>query len=157
MEERLTVLVVDDDDVDRMAVRRSLKASGIAADVTEATDAAAALEYARAQRFDCGLFDFRMPGSDGLELLRQLRAENIQMPVIMLTGFGDEQTAVDLMKAGAADYLPKNSLTPERLGQSLRAVMRVHLAEVEAGKADDQLRLYATQLKLLAEAVGSAG
>jgi signal transduction histidine kinase len=152
MEERLKVLVVDDDDVDRMAVRRSLKASGIEADVTEAADAAAALEYARAARFDCGLFDFRMPGSDGLELLRQLRAENIQMPVIMLTGFGDEQTAVDLMKAGAADYLPKNSLTPERLGQSLRAVMRVHLAEVEAGKADDQLRLYATQLKSLAEA-----
>src|SRR4029079_5836120 len=56
------------------------------------------------------------------------------------------------MKAGAADYLPKNSLTPERLGQSLRAVMRVHLAEVETGKAEDQLRLYATQLKSLAEA-----
>jgi signal transduction histidine kinase len=152
MEERLKVLVVDDDDVDRMAVRRSLKASGIEADVTEASDAAGALEQVRATRFDCGLFDFRMPGSDGLELLRQLRAENIQMPVIMLTGFGDEQTAVELMKAGAADYLPKNSLTPDRLGQSLRAVMRVHLAEVEAGRAEDQLRLYATQLKSLAEA-----
>src|SRR4029079_5034691 len=98
MEERLKVLVVDDDDVDRMAVRRSLKASGIEADVTEAWDAADALERVRAARFDCGLFDFRMPGSDGLELLRQLRAENIQMPVIMLTGLGAEQTAVDRMK-----------------------------------------------------------
>ena len=74
------------------------------------------------------------------------------MPVIMLTGFGDEQTAVELMKAGASDYLPKNSLTPERLGQSLRAVLRVHQAEVEAGKAGEQLRLYATQLRSLAEA-----
>jgi signal transduction histidine kinase len=152
MEERLKLLVVDDDDVDRMAVRRSLKASGIDADVTEAGDAAAALDRIRSSRYDCALFDFRMPGSDGLELLRQIRADGLGIPVIMLTGFGDEQTAVELMKAGASDYLPKNSLTPERLGQSLRSVLRMHQAEVEAGKAEDQLRLYATQLRSLAEA-----
>jgi signal transduction histidine kinase/DNA-binding response OmpR family regulator len=152
MEERLKVLVVDDDDIDRMAVRRSLKATGIEADVTEAPDAETALSHIRSSRYDLGLFDFRMPGSDGLELLRQIRADGVGIPVIMLTGFGDEQTAVELMKAGASDYLPKGSLTPERLGQSLRAVMRVHQAEVEAGKAEVQLRLYATQLRALAEA-----
>lgn len=152
MEHRLSVLVVDDDDVDRMAVRRSLKAAGIEADVTEAGDAAAALAQLRSAEYDCALFDFQMPGSDGLELLKQLRTDGINIPVIMLTGFGDEETAVELMKAGASDYLPKNSLTPERLGQSLRAVMRVHQAEVEAGRAEDQLRLYATQLRGLAEA-----
>lgn len=152
MEEKLRILVVDDDDVDRMAVRRSLKASGIDAEVTEAGDATAALDFVHASRYDCALFDFRMPGSDGLELLRRMRADGISTPVIMLTGFGDEQTAVELMKAGASDYLPKNTLTPERLAQSLRAVLRVHQAEVEAGKAEDQLRHYATQLKSLAEA-----
>jgi signal transduction histidine kinase len=152
MEERLRVLVVDDDDVDRMAVRRSLKASGIDAEVTEAEDAASALERIRSAIYDCALFDFRMPGSDGLELLRQIRADGVGTPVIMLTGFGDEQTAVDLMKAGASDYLPKNSLTPERLGRSVRSVVRVHEAEVEAGRAEDQLRIYATQLRSLAEA-----
>ncbi len=152
MEERLRILIVDDDDVDRIAVRRSLKASGIDADMTEAPDAATALEHLRGSHYDCALFDFRMPGSDGLELLRQLRADGIGIPVIMLTGFGDEQTAVELMKAGASDYLPKNSLTPERLGQSLRAVVRIHQAEVEAGRAGDQLRQYATQLRSLAEA-----
>jgi signal transduction histidine kinase len=152
MEERLRVLVVDDDDVDRMAVRRSLKASGIDAEITEAEDAATALERIRSANYDCALFDFRMPGSDGLELLRQIRADGVGTPVIMLTGFGDEQTAVDLMKAGASDYLPKNSLTPERLGQSVRSVVRVREAEVEAGRAETQLRTYATQLRSLAEA-----
>ena len=152
MEERLRVLVVDDDDVDRMAVRRSLKASGIDAEITEAEDAATALERIRSASYDCALFDFRMPGSDGLELLRQIRADGVGTPVIMLTGFGDEQTAVDLMKAGASDYLPKNSLTPERLGQSVRSVVRVREAEVEAGRAETQLRTYATQLRSLAEA-----
>jgi signal transduction histidine kinase len=152
MEERLRVLVVDDDDVDRMAVRRSLKASGIEADITEAEDASSALQQIRTASFDCALFDFRMPGSDGLELLRQIRADGVGTPVIMLTGFGDEQTAVDLMKAGASDYLPKNSLTPQRLGQSVRSVVRVREAEVEAGRAEDQLRIYASQLRSLAEA-----
>jgi signal transduction histidine kinase len=152
MEEKLRVLVVDDDDVDRMAVRRSLKASGIDAEITEAGDATAALDCMHSSRYDCALFDFRMPGSDGLELLRRMRADGISTPVIMLTGFGDEQTAVELMKAGASDYLPKNTLTPERLAQSVRAVLRIHQAEVEAGRAEDQLRHYATQLKSLAEA-----
>lgn len=152
MEERLKVLVVDDDDVDRMAVRRSLRASGIEAEITEAEDAATALQQIRSASFDCALFDFRMPGSDGLELLRQIRADGVGTPVIMLTGFGDEQTAVDLMKAGASDYLPKNSLTPQRLGQSVRSVVRVREAEVEAGRAEDQLRIYASQLRMLAEA-----
>jgi len=151
MEEKLKILVVDDDDVDRMAVRRSLKASGIDAEVTEAGDATGALDCMQRSRYDCALFDYRMPGSDGLELLRRMRADGIATPVIMLTGFGDEQTAVELMKAGASDYLPKNTLTPERLAQSLRAVLRIHQAEVEAGKAEDQLRLYASQLRSLAE------
>lgn len=152
MEDQLRILVVDDDDVDRMAVRRSLKASGIHADVTEAESANDAIERLHAGRYDCALFDFRMPGADGLELLRRLRADGFGMPVIMLTGFGDEQTAVDLMKAGAADYLPKNSLTPQRLAHSVRTVLRTHQAEIEAGRAESQLRLYASQLKALAEA-----
>jgi signal transduction histidine kinase/CheY-like chemotaxis protein len=152
MPERLKILVVDDDDVDRMAVRRSLKASGIEADITEAENAPAALDNLQSTRYDCAFFDFRMPGSDGLELLRRLRGEGSSVPVIMLTGFGDELTAVELMKAGAADYLPKNSLTPERLAQSVRSVLRIHQAELEAGRAEDQLRLYASQLRALAEA-----
>jgi signal transduction histidine kinase len=151
-EPRVRVLVVDDDDVDRMAVRRSLRASGIDADVVEVGDARGALEALRTSTFDCALFDFRMPGSDGLELLRQVRADGVMTPVIMLTGFGDEQTAVELMKAGAADYLPKNSLTPDRLAQSLRAVLRLRQAEVEAGRAETQLRAYAAQLRELAQA-----
>ena len=153
MEEDLVrILIVDDDDVDRMAVRRSLRSSGIEAEVVEVGDARAALSALRADNFDCALFDFRMPGSDGLELLRQVRAEGVMTPVIMLTGFGDEQTAVELMKAGAADYLAKNALTPDRLAQSLRAVLRLRQAEVEAGRAETQLRAYASQLSELAQA-----
>lgn len=148
----LRILVVDDDDVDRMAVRRALKATGLNATIAEAEDAESALAMLAKQHFDCTLLDYRMPGSDGLDVVRIAREKGLHTPFIMLTGFGDEQTAVELMKAGAADYIPKSSLTPERLALSLRGVMRVHQAEIDAGRADVELRRYATQVQSLAEA-----
>jgi len=152
MNTAMRVLVVDDDEVDRMAVRRALKASGVEASVTEASSAERAMTCLEGNWFDCTLLDYRMPGSDGLELLRRARARGIMVPFIMLTGFGDEQTAVELMKAGASDYIPKSLLTPERLAQSLRAVVRLHQAEIEANRADVELRRYAMQLRSVAHA-----
>ncbi|MDO8502632.1 MAG: ATP-binding protein [Gemmatimonadaceae bacterium] len=151
-EHGLKILVVDDDDVDRMAVRRALKATGLEASITEAEDAQSALACLTREHFDCTLLDFRMPGSDGLEVVRSARERGLLTPFIMLTGFGDEQTAVELMKAGAADYIPKSSLTPERLAQSLRGVLRIHQAEIEASRADVELRRYAMQLRSVAQA-----
>ena len=148
----LKILVVDDDDVDRMAVRRALKSTGLDATVSEAHDAATALAMLSKQHFDCTLLDYRMPGSDGLDVVRSAREKGLHTPFIMLTGFGDEQTAVELMKAGAADYIPKGQLTPERLALSLRGVLRVHQAEIDAGRADSELRRYAQQLRSVAEA-----
>ncbi|HZJ01032.1 MAG TPA: ATP-binding protein [Gemmatimonadaceae bacterium] len=151
-ERGLKILVVDDDDVDRMAVRRALKASGLEASVTEAENAESALSRLAKEHFDCTLLDYRMPGSDGLDVVRLARDKGILVPFIMLTGFGDEQTAVELMKAGAADYIPKSSLTPERLAVSLRGVLRIHQAEIEASRAEGDLRRYADQLGAVAQA-----
>ena len=148
----LKILVVDDDDVDRMAVRRALKASGLEATVTEAEDAAGALAQLAREHYDCTLLDYRMPGSDGLDVVRAARERGILVPFVMLTGFGDEQTAVELMKAGAADYIPKSSLTPERLALSLRGVLRIHQAEIDASRAEGDLRRYAGQLQAVAQA-----
>lgn len=148
----LRILVVDDDDVDRMAVRRALKLSGLSAQVSEAVDAESALLELGKSHYDCTLLDYRMPGSDGLEVVKAARERGILVPFVMLTGFGDEQTAVELMKAGAADYIPKSSLTPERLALSLRGVIRIHQAEIDASRAEGDLRRYADQLRAVAQA-----
>jgi signal transduction histidine kinase len=148
----LKILVVDDDDVDRMAVRRALKASGLDVNIVEVDSADAALSKLSNEHFDCALCDFRMPGTDGLAVIRAARDKGILTPFIMLTGFGDEQTAVELMKAGAADYISKSQLTHERLAQSLRGVVRIHQAEIEASRADVELRRYANQLRDVAKA-----
>ena len=138
--ERLRILVVDDDAVDRMAVRRALRASGTEAEVAEAEDVDSALAALRDGAWDCVLLDFQLPGGDGARVLREARAAGIATPMVMLTGQADTQTAVELMKAGAADYLGKASLTPERLERSIRHAVRVHRAEMQTRRAEDARR-----------------
>ncbi len=125
----LRILLVDDDEVDRMTVKRLLRQAGIVASVEECSDRDCVLRTARQHDFDCALLDYHLPGTDGLALLRDLRNSGVTVPVVALTGLGDEEVAVELMKAGAADYLNKNTLTPERLERSLRYAIALHRAE----------------------------
>jgi signal transduction histidine kinase len=126
----LRVLLVDDDEVDRLAVKRLLKQTRFEATVEEATDRKTAIAALRPDAFDCVLLDYNLPGADGIEMMKEIRAGDV-VPVIALTGQGDEEVAVELMKAGAADYLNKNSLTAERLERSLRYALALHRAEQE--------------------------
>ena len=132
---KLKLLLVDDDAVDRRAVRRALTAAKLPVEITEAAESDAAFAALAEHSFDCILLDLRLPGRDGLEVLRTLTAEGADVPVVILTGHGDEDTAVEIMKAGAADYIAKALLTPQRLEQSVRHAVRVHQAEREAREA----------------------
>lgn len=136
----LEILLVDDDSLDRAAARRALKAAGLVARIHEADSCVSAMDLLRAQTFDCAFMDFQLPDGDGLDMLRDIRAEHIPTPVVMLTGHGDEQIAVELMKAGAADYLSKSRLTPEAVAQTLRGAIRIHKAEQSAHQAKHKLR-----------------
>jgi signal transduction histidine kinase len=149
----LAVLLVDDDEVDRTAVRRALGRGGISPKFTEATDFnSARTALLSSDEFDVVLLDFSLPGGDGLELLREARARGVDTPVIVLTGQGDEALAVQLMKAGAADYLPKGLLTTERLAQSVRQVLRLRDADRRAQAAHRSVERQAAQLQRLASA-----
>src|SRR5690606_22094768 len=117
-----------DDEVDRMAIARALKAGGPEANLTEVSGSAEGLELLGKERFDCVLLDLRMPGKTGLEVLHEVQAMELDTPVIVLTGHGDEKIAVELMKAGAADYLSKADLSADALARSLQHVMALHQA-----------------------------
>lgn len=134
------VLLVDDDEIDRMAVQRMLRASELQAAVVEAFDALSALELLLAERFDCVLLDFHLPRLDGLTALQRLRAMGIATPVIMLTGQGDEALAVELMKAGASDYVAKGNLSPQRLTTGILAALKLHEAQQAARRGEQLLR-----------------
>jgi two-component system, sensor histidine kinase and response regulator len=141
----LRVLIVDDDEVDRMAVRRALKTAGLTLEISEAYDCAMAIAKLQDNNFDCAFVDYRLPDKDGLALVQELRDNGIKIPLIVLTGQGDEQIAVDLMKAGASDYLSKARISPPRLVGCLQNAMRIYQAQLEAAIATQQKEELARQ------------
>ena len=137
----LRMLVVDDDELDRLAVRRCLQQSTLDVRPRLVSSAGEALEQAATGDYDCILLDYYLPGEDSLAALRRLQEVAPGTPVVIFTGRGDEDIAVELMKAGAADYLPKASLTPERLETAVRHALRVwHDAEARR-RAEALLKL----------------
>ncbi|MEM7773832.1 MAG: ATP-binding protein [Cyanobacteria bacterium P01_A01_bin.37] len=140
MEKTLRLLVIDDDDVDRMALRRSLQRSGLQFELHESNTPDAGVQLLVSELFDCAFLDYRFPTCDGLSLVSQLRESGVQTPLIVLTGQGSEETAVNLMKAGASDYLSKANLSGETLVRAIHSAIRVHRAECEAILANQKLR-----------------
>ena len=136
----LRLLVVDDDEFDRLAVRRLLKTADLRTVVDEAATPDAALERLARESYDCILLDYYIPGVDGHALIRAIGEAAPNVPVVIFTGRGDEDVAVELMKAGVADYLPKASLTLERLASSLRHAMEMTRAAARRREAERAMR-----------------
>lgn len=132
----MRVLVVDDDALDRQAARRALLSTGLATVIVDAESCAEALEMLSQTAFDAVLLDFRLPDADGLEVLREMAIRRLNVPAIVMTGYGDESVAAELMKAGAADYLPKSRLSPDLLRQRLRHVEKIREVQAEAARTD---------------------
>src|SRR5688500_6152550 len=104
----LHILLVDDDETDRLAVRRCLQQCGLRITVDQAETAAEALRFMRESRYACVFLDYYLPDVPNEALFfQELRSIAPGIPIVMFTGRGDEDIAVELMKAGAADYLPK--------------------------------------------------
>src|SRR6202035_2271632 len=86
---RLRILVVDDDETDRLAVRRCLHQSGMSVAVDEVGSAAEALKLIGSSAYDCVLLDYYLPDVPGLSLFERLRAGTPDLPGVMFTGRGD--------------------------------------------------------------------
>ena len=99
------ILIVDDEPDMRLAVRNVLKLRGY--EISEAGDGPSALAMARENRPDLVLLDISLPGMDGIEVLDGLKKIDETVPVVMITGYGHIQSAVDVMKLGASEYLQK--------------------------------------------------
>ncbi|PRC93466.1 response regulator [Solimicrobium silvestre] len=111
MSNKIKVLLVDDHAIVRNGVRLML---GEADDISvegEAGDAQQALQLIRSQEFDVALVDIAMPDKNGLDLLKQLRAEQPKLAVLILSTYSEEIYAMRAFKLGAAGYLTKDSPT----------------------------------------------
>jgi two-component system response regulator FixJ len=100
-----TVYVIDDDAAVRRSLERLLQAAGFHVDAYESP--MTFLEIAQGLAAGCVLLDIRMAGMDGLEVQARLVQLGISLPIIVMTGQGDVQSAVRAMKAGAVDFIEK--------------------------------------------------
>ncbi|MGD8313938.1 MAG: response regulator, partial [Syntrophobacterales bacterium] len=99
------VLVVDDEAVVRTGIARVLEGQGLS--VRMAADGSSALEIMEAETIDIVLIDIKMPGMDGIEVLKHIHTNYPETAVIMITGYPTIETAVESIKLGAIDYLTK--------------------------------------------------
>ncbi len=99
------ILLIDDEKAIRYALREILEHEGHKVD--EAEDGAMGLDKSKKGRFDLVLCDIKMPRMDGIEVLEKLQALHADLPVVMISGHGTIDTAVDALKKGAFDYIQK--------------------------------------------------
>ncbi|MDP2318788.1 MAG: response regulator [Acidobacteriota bacterium] len=117
---RSRVLVVDDESSIRELLAKTLALAEY--DVDTAPDGRAALERLRLGNYDLLIADLKMPGMDGLTLIREAKRLKADIPVIIITGFSTESSAIEAVNLGVAGYLTKPFRVPQVLAAAARAL-----------------------------------
>lgn len=141
----IQVLLVEDDRDQAELVRRSLERQHPPFGVRVVGDGAACLELLEREPCSVVLLDYRLPRMNGLEVLEKIRERGISLPVIMVTGQGDERVAVEAVKAGALDYVIKTTGYLTTLPTVISKVLKQHEL------ARENARLYAEAQRALTE------
>src|SRR5262245_32818527 len=108
-------------------LRASGEWAGATMDIAATYDLA--LRALTAEPYDIAFVDYLLGGRDGLALLGEVREHGIDTPIIILTAYGAEDVAVQAMKAGAADYLPKTQVSVETLDRAIRHALALRTEE----------------------------
>jgi len=147
------ILIVDDEPAYAEMVRGMMRLSDAyaAAEVDIAASYDRALTALESTRYAVALLDYRLGARDGLTLLREARGRGIDTAVVMLTGHGAEDVAVQAMRAGAADYLNKAQLTVETLDSAVRHALALREEERQRRQAEAALRANEERFRALVE------
>jgi ActR/RegA family two-component response regulator len=132
------ILVMEDDLSVAKGLEMVLSEGGF--DVNLAGTGGLALEAFKQKRFDLLVADLRLPDIDGMEVIKQIRAEKPETEVIVITGYGTTATAVEAMKLGVHDFLPK-PFTEDQIKSAIDEALKVHVkkpAEAVIKKAETE-------------------
>ena len=117
----MKILVVDDDAIVIKSCRRILEAEGF--EVTSVPSADEALEKIKYYEFDLLLMDVKMPKHDGIFLMREIKKNWPDIPIIVMSGYPTPETIADVLKLGATQFIPK-PFRPDELVKSVRQVIQ---------------------------------
>ncbi len=130
MSKILQLLLIDDDELDRISIARALSKSPLRVEITEASTAADGLRKACSQTFDAILLDYNLPDQSGLDVLTLLRADTGRhSAIIMISRLEDEALAEQCIEAGAQDFLLKDEVNGRRLSRAIRQAKQRHSME----------------------------
>ncbi len=143
------VLIIDDEPGLRHTLSRLMQAAGC--QVTAIADGQEALGILGNGTFDLVYLDIHLPGVNGLQVLREIRKKNTQMPVVLLTGHATLQSALEALRLGATDYLLK-PIDPEVLVARTRIILQEQAVERRRREIEEQIAALQTELKTLKKA-----
>jgi two-component system response regulator FixJ len=139
MADKTVIHVIDDDAAMRDSLAFLLDVNGFRPEVFESSNAFLANAASRTPA--CVVSDIRMPGMNGIELVRKLKSDGIPCPVILITGHGDVALAVEAMKAGASDFIEKPFDDAVLLGAIQTALDARHTEGTGAARKEAEARL----------------
>ena len=141
------ILLIEDEEPIRRVMVKILVEENKTYSVTEAINGKEGFEVLCKKSFDLVLCDIKMPKMDGIEVLQQARKKSIQVPFVMLTGHGNVETAVEAMKLGAYDFIPK----PPDLNRLLTAVRNALQVKTLVGENKALKRKVAKKYEMIGE------
>lgn len=118
-DKKIKILIIDDDNVDRLIIKRALNDAGISAEILTATDVETGYAIAIREEFKCIFLDYNLPGNSGFEFLEAYISKKGTSPVIFVTSHADESLASAAIKKGASHFLLKNMITAESISKLL--------------------------------------
>jgi len=142
VQESLKILIIEDDEDDAFFIKDILK-EGLgepAPLIDHYSSIGSNLKQLNPFHYDLAMFDYRLGEINGIELLRDIRKQGCNIPIILFTGQGDQEIAVEAMKAGATDYLIKGKLSTESVTQSIRYALGLQKEAELRKQAEEKLK-----------------
>ncbi|MDD9897425.1 MAG: response regulator [Candidatus Melainabacteria bacterium] len=136
----IKILLVDDNAGDIFLMKKMIEKSfgKEALKLDDAMDYQKAIDQLSKEKYDLAFFDFQLGQKNGLDLLEEIKKSNIQVPIVFLTGQGNEQVAVQAMKSGAIDYLLKSEMESSLFYDSITSVLGIEEPRKLEDKAEDK-------------------
>ena len=139
IQNKVKLLIVDDDEDDVVLIKDIIADSmGNRVDVSCARSASEALSNFDRYLFDLCFLDYKLGKDDGLKLLHEIKVKGIDTSIILLTGQGSEDVAVDALKNGAVDYIRKSKLSSDVVCSAIRYTLELRRNEDERKKLDQE-------------------